>query len=102
MSGNIKTKTRNRSYPRSTVKKIIKGHSEKKVGRNVDALVRTGHRLKVAQSLRSPQQVYVDYVLFIQELMRNASRKARASGEKRIAARDIRKVTMSSLRKFKG
>ena len=29
-------------------------------------------------------------------LMRNASRKARASGEKRIAARDIRKVTMVS------
>ena len=28
--------------------------------------------------------------------MRNASRKARASGEKRIAARDIRKVTMVS------
>ncbi|KAF7508090.1 hypothetical protein GJ744_009672 [Endocarpon pusillum] len=84
MSGNIKNKTQNRSYPRSTVKKIIKGHSGKNVGRNVDALV------------------YIDYVLFIQELMRNASRKARASGEKRIAARDIRKVTMSSLRKFKG
>ncbi len=28
--------------------------------------------------------------------MRNASRKARASGEKRIAGRDIRKVTMVS------
>lgn len=28
--------------------------------------------------------------------MRNASRKARASGERQIAARDIRKVTMVS------
>ena len=67
MSSNIKNKTRNRSYPRSTVKKIIKGHSDKNVGRNVDALVRTGHRRNVAQPLRSPQQVYIDYVLFIQE-----------------------------------
>lgn len=34
--------------------------------------------------------------LTMARLMRNASRKARASGEKRIAARDIRKVTMVS------
>jgi hypothetical protein len=34
--------------------------------------------------------------LSIARLMRNASRKARANGEKRIAARDIRKVTMVS------
>ncbi len=41
MSPISKTKTRNKSYPRSTVKKIIKGHSDKNVGHNVDALVRT-------------------------------------------------------------
>ena len=56
-------------------------------------------------------QVYLDYVLFIQEyvcaypvppssnltprrLMRKAAKKTRQAGEKRIAARDIRKVTM--------
>ena len=60
------------------------------------------------------KQVYLDYVLFIQEyapmqiysahsnhltpgrLMRKAAKKTRQAGEKRIAARDIRKVTMVS------
>jgi hypothetical protein len=58
------------------------------------------------------KQVYLDYVLFIQgyapiqiyfahsnhltpgRLMRKAAKKTRQAGEKRIAARDIRKVTM--------
>jgi hypothetical protein len=34
--------------------------------------------------------------------MENAERKAKESGETRIAARDIRKVTIGTLRKFKG
>jgi histone H3/H4 len=36
-------------YPRATVRKIIKGHSQKRVSRDVDALV------------------YLDYVLFMEE-----------------------------------
>jgi histone H3/H4 len=36
-------------YPRAAVRKIVKAHSQKRVSRNVDALV------------------YLDYVLFIEE-----------------------------------
>jgi hypothetical protein len=35
------TRMRNKPFPRATVKKIIKGHADKSVGRNVDALVST-------------------------------------------------------------
>ncbi|KAK7902381.1 hypothetical protein LTR67_002026 [Exophiala xenobiotica] len=73
-----------KSYPRATLRKILKAHSRKKVGKGVDSLV------------------YLDYVLFIEELMQNATRKARMDGEKTIAAKDIRKATMTSLRRFKG
>ncbi|KAK5297510.1 hypothetical protein LTR93_002516 [Exophiala xenobiotica] len=74
-----------KSYPRATLRKILKAHSRKKVGKGVDSLV------------------YLDYVLFIEEseilmmtprLMQNATRKARIDGEKTIAAKDIRKATM--------
>ena len=65
-----------------------------------------------ARKVLTLKQVYLDYVLFIQEyapfniqcpqskyltsgrLMRKAAKKTRQAGEKRIAARDIRKVTM--------
>ena len=34
--------------------------------------------------------------------MKNAERKAKENGEKKIAPRDIRKITLSTLRSFKG
>jgi len=79
------------SYPRAALRRILKGHARKNIGKSVDALV------------------YLDYVLFVEEygvsflplqrlttarLMQGAARKARSSGEKRMAAKDIRKVTM--------
>ena len=73
-----------KTFPRATTRKILAGHSQKKIGRSVDALV------------------YLNYTLFIDALMQNAERKAKESGETRIAARDLRKVTMTTLRKFKG
>ncbi|KAL6243970.1 hypothetical protein RBB50_008839 [Rhinocladiella similis] len=78
--------TGKKSYPRATLRKIIKAHSRKNVSRGVDSLV------------------YLNYVLFIEDsrLMQNATRKARNDGEKSIAAKDIRKVTMTTLRRFKG
>ncbi|EXJ80043.1 hypothetical protein A1O3_08329 [Capronia epimyces CBS 606.96] len=66
------------------LRKILKAHSRKNVGKAVDPLV------------------FLDYVLFIEELVQNASRRARTDGEKVVAARDIRKVTLNSLRRFKG
>ncbi|KIW12069.1 hypothetical protein PV08_09343 [Exophiala spinifera] len=71
--------TGKKSYPRATLRKIVKAHSRKNVSRGVDSLV------------------YLNYVLFIEELMQNATRKARNDGEKHIAAKDIRKVTMVCL-----
>ncbi|KAL2401676.1 hypothetical protein ABEF93_007850 [Exophiala dermatitidis] len=58
------------------MRRILKGHSRKTMGRGVDQLV------------------LLDYMLFMEELLRNASRKARADGEKNIAAKNVRKVTM--------
>jgi hypothetical protein len=71
-------------YPRATIRKSLKAHSLKRVTRDVDAFI------------------YLDYVLFMTELMQAAERKAREGGEKKIAARDLRRVTMGTLRKFKG
>jgi len=76
--------SQSRSYPRATLKKIVKGHANRNIGKGVDHLI------------------YLDYAIFVQELMAHAARKARASGEKKLAARDIRKVTMATLRKFRG
>jgi hypothetical protein len=61
-------KTRkNKIFPRSTLKRIIKGHSDKSVGRNVDALVSIGHHMKVFAAAKIASKVYIDYVLFIQQ-----------------------------------
>ncbi|KAI1614812.1 hypothetical protein EDD37DRAFT_650174 [Exophiala viscosa] len=73
-----------KNYPRATVRKIVKGHSRKNIGKGVDSLI------------------YLNYVLFVEKLMDNATRKARSEGEKNVAAKDIRKVTMTTLRRFKG
>ncbi|KZF20627.1 hypothetical protein L228DRAFT_284583 [Xylona heveae TC161] len=71
-------------YPRTTVKKIVKAHSNKSLSKNVDILI------------------YLDYILFMQHLMREASISAKQAGEKNISARSIHKVTEDALRKFKG
>ncbi|KAL1985529.1 hypothetical protein VTN96DRAFT_7749 [Rasamsonia emersonii] len=71
-------------YPRATVKRIVKAHSGRNVSKNADVLI------------------FLDYMLFMQELMREASIRSRKSGEKGISARSIRKVTETTLRKMKG
>lgn len=75
-----------RKPPLPTVKRILKGHSQRTVSRKVDALV------------------YLDYILFMEELMKNAERKAKEGGDAKgkIQARDLRKVTLGTLRRFKG
>lgn len=61
-------RTMQKTYPRATVKKIIKGHSGKNVGRNVDPLVSAVCLAANAQQqLILLLQVYLDYVLFIQQ-----------------------------------
>ncbi|KAJ5927425.1 hypothetical protein N7516_009198 [Penicillium verrucosum] len=65
-------------YPRGTVKRIVKAHSNRSVSKNADILV------------------FLDYMLFMQELMREASIRSRKSGEKNISANTVRKVTEQS------
>ncbi|QKX64307.1 uncharacterized protein TRUGW13939_11481 [Talaromyces rugulosus] len=71
-------------YPRATVKRIVKAHAGRNISKHTDVLV------------------FLDYMLFMQELMREASIRSRKSGEKNVSARSIRKVTETTLRKMRG
>ncbi|KAF8854402.1 hypothetical protein BDZ45DRAFT_656651 [Acephala macrosclerotiorum] len=71
-------------YPRATVKKIVKAHSKRNVSKNVDVLI------------------FLDYALFLQALMKEASINAKQAGERGISAKSVKKVTAMSLSKFKG
>ncbi|KAI1078527.1 hypothetical protein F5B20DRAFT_547330 [Whalleya microplaca] len=71
-------------YPRATVKKIVKAHSNCNVSKNVDVLM------------------FLDYVLFMQTLMKEASIDSKQAGERGISAKSVRKVTADTLAKFKG
>ncbi|EEQ32515.1 conserved hypothetical protein [Microsporum canis CBS 113480] len=62
-------------YPRATVKRIVKAHTRKALSRNADILI------------------FLDYMLFMQELMREASIQCRKRGDKGVSARAIRQVT---------
>ncbi|TAQ91134.1 hypothetical protein B7494_g578 [Chlorociboria aeruginascens] len=71
-------------YPRATVKKIVKAHSKRNLSKNVDVLI------------------FLDYTLFLQTLMKEASIDAKQAGEKGISAKSVKKVTEMSLSRFKG
>ncbi|MCJ1377177.1 hypothetical protein MMC17_000269, partial [Xylographa soralifera] len=62
-------------YPRSTIKRIIKAHSGRNVSKNADILI------------------FLDYTLFLQHLIREASIESKQRGEKGLSARSVRKVT---------
>ncbi|RAL10741.1 uncharacterized protein BO97DRAFT_372071 [Aspergillus homomorphus CBS 101889] len=71
-------------YPRATVKRVVKAHSNRNVSKNADILI------------------FLDYMLFMQELMRESSIQSRKVGEKNISPNSVRKVTEKTLRRFKG
>ncbi|CBF80942.1 uncharacterized protein ANIA_10643 [Aspergillus nidulans FGSC A4] len=71
-------------YPRATVKRIVKAHANRSLSKNADILI------------------FLDYMLFMQELMREASIRSHKAGEKSISPNSVRKVTEKTLRKFKG
>ncbi|KFY52528.1 hypothetical protein V496_08375 [Pseudogymnoascus sp. VKM F-4515 (FW-2607)] len=71
-------------YPRATLKKIVKAHSRKNVSKNADVLV------------------FLDYALFLQTLMKEAGINAKQAGDRGITAKNVKKVTESTLQKFKG
>ncbi|KFZ04875.1 hypothetical protein V501_08881 [Pseudogymnoascus sp. VKM F-4519 (FW-2642)] len=71
-------------YPRATLKKIVKAHSRKNVSKNADVLV------------------FLDYALFLQTLMKEAGINAKQAGDRGITSKNVKKVTESTLHKFKG
>jgi len=72
-------------YPRSTLKRTLKAHSPGlNVSKNADILL------------------YLDYVLFMQEVMRQASLKSRERGSESVSPSDVNRVAADALRKFKG
>ncbi|KAK4246971.1 hypothetical protein P885DRAFT_39142 [Corynascus similis CBS 632.67] len=71
-------------YPRATVKKIVKAHSNCNVSKNADVMM------------------FLDYMLFLQNLIKEATIEAKQGGERGITARSVRKVTADSLAKFRG
>ncbi|KAI4673410.1 uncharacterized protein J4E84_011089 [Alternaria hordeiaustralica] len=71
-------------YPRGTVKKIVKAHSNQPLSKNVDILI------------------YLNYVLFMQELINEASIKSKQRGERGLSAKSVKRVSEDVLRKHKG
>ncbi|KAF1844839.1 uncharacterized protein K460DRAFT_416207 [Cucurbitaria berberidis CBS 394.84] len=71
-------------YPRATVKKIVKAHSNRALSKNVDILI------------------YLNYALFMQELLNEAAIQSKQAGERGVTARSIRRVSERTLRKYKG
>ncbi|KAG9201867.1 hypothetical protein G6514_005284 [Epicoccum nigrum] len=71
-------------YPRGTLKKIIKAHANRPLSKNVDILI------------------YLNYILFMQELMKEAGIKAKISGERGVSAKSIKRVREGCLRRCKG
>ncbi|KAK9472226.1 uncharacterized protein V1510DRAFT_417676 [Dipodascopsis tothii] len=71
-------------YPRATLKKIVKGHQTCKLSKNADILI------------------YLDYILFINELVKTANLEAHEAGDKVVRARHLQRVAETTLQKFRG
>ncbi|KAF2006108.1 hypothetical protein P154DRAFT_517823 [Amniculicola lignicola CBS 123094] len=71
-------------YPRGTVKKIVKAHARKPLSRNADILI------------------FLNYALFMQDLIKEASIASKQAGERGISAKSVKKVREGCLRKFMG
>ena len=59
-------------YPRATVKKIVKAHSNRKISKNADILVSIWTRLLMLLVLANVNKIFLDYALFLQTYV-NAS-----------------------------
>ncbi|KEZ46109.1 hypothetical protein SAPIO_CDS0962 [Scedosporium apiospermum] len=73
-----------KSYPRGTVKKIVKAHSNLNISKNADVLI------------------FLDYVLFMQTLVKEAAIESKQAGERGITPWSVKKATPDALAKFKG
>ncbi|KAH8175412.1 CENP-W protein [Sarocladium implicatum] len=73
-----------KAYPKATLKKIIKAHSNHNLKKNADVTV------------------YLNYVLFMENLVKEAAIKSKQAGDRGLTARSVRKVTRDTLARFKG
>ncbi|KAG6016533.1 hypothetical protein E4U43_003572 [Claviceps pusilla] len=73
-----------KAYPRATIKKVIKAHSNMAMTKNADVTI------------------FLNYVLFMETLVKEAAIYAKQSGERGLTARSVNKVTRDTLAKFKG
>ncbi|KAM0264747.1 hypothetical protein ACHAQJ_000572 [Trichoderma viride] len=71
-------------YPKAILKKIVKAHSGMKLKKNTDITI------------------YLNYMMFMNTLVREAAIHAKRAGEKRLTGRSVRKATRDALAKFKG
>ncbi|KAF4507157.1 hypothetical protein G6O67_005824 [Ophiocordyceps sinensis] len=71
-------------YPKTTVKKIIKAHSGINIKKNADVTI------------------FLDYVLFMDRLVKEAAIHSKQAGERGLTARGVRKAARDALAKFKG
>lgn len=87
-------KSKTKKYPRATLRRIVKAHSRKNIGKGVDSLVFLNYILFIEEYANALIIWRLQLTQYSLRLMQNATNKARADGEKMIAAKDIRKVTM--------
>jgi len=71
-------------YPRGTIKRITKAHTNRPLSKNVDILM------------------FLDYMLFMENLVKEATIYGRQRGERGLSGRAIKKVRNNVLQKFKG
>ncbi|KAK9486760.1 hypothetical protein V1527DRAFT_437946 [Lipomyces starkeyi] len=74
-----------RLFPRSSLRRIVKKNSKNtNISKRADVLV------------------YLDYILFIEELLKESSIEARQVGDKVLRQRHIERAAEITLRKFRG
>ncbi|KAK9371217.1 hypothetical protein V1509DRAFT_613938 [Lipomyces kononenkoae] len=74
-----------RLFPRSSLRRIVKKNAKStNISKRADVLV------------------YLDYILFLEALLKEASIQARQDGDKVIRQRHIEHATEITLRKFRG
>ncbi|PHH86275.1 hypothetical protein CDD83_10477 [Cordyceps sp. RAO-2017] len=71
-------------YPKATVKKIVKAHSGLNLKKNADVTI------------------FLDYVLFMDKLVKEAAIHSKQAGEKGLTARSVTKATRDALARFRG
>ncbi|OAA69997.1 hypothetical protein LEL_09813 [Akanthomyces lecanii RCEF 1005] len=74
-----------KAYPKSTLKKIVKAHSNHTLKKDADV------------------SIYLNYVLFMERyLIKEAAIQSKQSGERGLTTRSVKKATRDILAKFKG